>query len=490
MGFSGRNPLIRLISQRGFSKRDNSSMTTVSSVRPQTSPSSRVAAPLSQARNAQLTFEQCWPYIEQYARQYGADPHVMAGILMQESGFKNFGVHRDGTGHGLIGLDDNGLLPDFERWSGQRVGRGSSAATIPPEKQIEYLAKTIGEMTQRYGSAFAAARAWHRGPGAMNDSRGQHYESLIRAHISRLFPGGRTPPGAEVPPTTGSQPPTTGAEPPTTGAPPPVQPGGASPGADYNIQRGDTLWAIASRLKAQGMAGSHWDIIRQIQALNPKITNPNLIYAGDTIKLPAVTGSSFTPSAPPPVNVSPSPVAPVDDPGNKVGQYNVPYISQYRPVGAERGYSNGPSNCGPTSMAMLARAFGYGGNMSDAQLINHLGRFGGTTSAGTSVNGIVAMARAIGKEATVKGPGPNIEWMKEQLRAGKLLVANGDYHAMPPHQNEARTSGHYVTVAGLDERGNFIVRDPADQAVRTITPQQMAHFISSNPNGGWCISVG
>jgi hypothetical protein len=80
--------------------------------------------------------------------------------------------------------------------------------------------------------------------------------------------------------------------------------------------------------------------------------------------------------------------------------------------------------------------------------------------------------------------------MKEQLRAGKLLVANGDYYAMPPHQNEARTSGHYVTVAGLDERGNFIVRDPADQAVHTVTPSQMAYFIASNPNGGWCISVG
>lgn len=461
-------------------------MTTVSGVRPTSTP--RTAASLSQARNAQLSFEQCWPYIEQYARQYGADPHVMAGILMQESGFKNFQVHRDGTGHGLIGLDDNGLLPDFERWSGQRVGRGSNAATIPPEKQIEYLAKTIGQMTRQYGSPFAAARAWHRGPGAMNDSRGRQYEALIRAHISRLFPGGRTPAGADLPPTAGAEPPSSPAAPSAPSAP--SAPGSAAPGGDYRIQRGDTLWAIAGRLKAQGLAGSHWDIIRQIQSLNPKITNPNLIFAGDTLKLPAVTGSSFTPSAPPPVNVTPAPVSSVDDPGNKVGQYNVPYISQYRPVGAERGYSNGPSNCGPTSMAMVARAFGYGAGMSDAQLINHLGRFGGTTSAGTSVNGIVAMARAVGKQATVKGPGPNVEWMKEQLRAGKLLVANGDYHAMPPHQNEARTSGHYVTVAGLDERGNFIVRDPADQAVRTITPSQMAHFISSNPNGGWCISVG
>jgi hypothetical protein len=408
----------------------------------------------------------------------------MAGIIMQESGFRNFQVHRDGTGHGLIGLDDNGLLPDFERWSGMRVGRGASAATIPPEKQIEYLAMKLGEMSRQYGSPFAAARAWHRGPGAMNDSRGRHYESLIRAHIARLFPGGRTPPGAKVPPSSPSAP---SQEPPRTQAPAPST---ASPGESYRIQRGDTLWAIASRLKAQGMKGSHWDIIRQIQALNPHITNPNLIYAGDTIRLPAVGDSTFTPSQKPPVSVRPPPVQPVDDNRPPVGHHKVPYINQYRPVGAERGYSNGPANCGPTSMAMVARAFGYGGAMSDAQLINHLGRIGGTGSNGTAVNGIVAMARAIGKQATVKGPGPDVEWMKEQLRAGKLLVANGDYYAMPPHQNEARTSGHYVTVAGLDERGNFIVRDPADQNVRTITPSQMAHFIRSNPNGGWCIAVG
>jgi hypothetical protein len=69
-------------------------------------------------------------------------------------------------------------------------------------------------------------------------------------------------------------------------------------------------------------------------------------------------------------------------------------------------------------------------------------------------------------------------------------VANGDYWAMPPHQNEGRTSGHYVCVAGLDSKGNFIVRDPADSHVSTITPAQMTHFINSNPNGGWQISVG
>ncbi|QRK12371.1 hypothetical protein JQX13_21510 [Archangium violaceum] len=43
--------------------------------------------------------------VNQYAKKYGADPKVVAGIIARESSFKNHGVHRDGTGHGLIGLD-------------------------------------------------------------------------------------------------------------------------------------------------------------------------------------------------------------------------------------------------------------------------------------------------------------------------------------------------------------------------------------------------
>jgi hypothetical protein len=128
--------------------------------------------------------------------------------------------------------------------------------------------------------------------------------------------------------------------------------------------------------------------------------------------------------------------------------------------------------------------------MTDAQLINHLGKIGGTTSNGTSVNGLVAMANAMGKQGTVKGPGANVQWIEEQLKAGKMVIANGDYYAMAPHENGGRTSGHYVSVVGKDANGNFIIRDPADQNVKTVSPAELAKFINSNPNGGWQVSVG
>lgn len=140
--------------------------------------------------NAQLGLQQLWPHIQAYAKKYGADPKVLAGIVQQESGFKNYLVHRDGTGHGLIGLDDNGLLPSFEKWAGEHYGRGYGAKAIEPEKQIEFLAKTIGEYADKYGGSLAAARAWHRGEGAMNDSLGHNYQDLVQGHVRDLFANG------------------------------------------------------------------------------------------------------------------------------------------------------------------------------------------------------------------------------------------------------------------------------------------------------------
>ena len=163
---------------------------------------------LSNEPNRQFSLQELWPTINHYANQYGFDAKILAGMVFQESSFKNHLVHRDGTGHGLLGYDDNGLLGDFEQWvraskPGQQsfsAGRGHNAVSIPPEWQIEYAANKLSQVSQAYGGPYAAARAWHRGPGGMNDWRGQQYEQLIRTHVNTLFPGGVTPPLPNTPP--------------------------------------------------------------------------------------------------------------------------------------------------------------------------------------------------------------------------------------------------------------------------------------------------
>lgn len=169
-----------------------------------------------------------------------------------------------------------------------------------------------------------------------------------------------------------------------------------------------------------------------------------------------------------------------------------PYINQYNPAGREAGYTNGPSNCGPTSMAMLARALGYRPDLTDAQLINQLGRIGGTTEDGTTWNGITAMAEAMGKHVETRGgtTSGTISWIANQLRAGKAVVANGNLYARPPHANPEKVSGHYVLLTGIDRDGNFLVRDPADRNVHAVTAQDLDSFFRTHPWGGGALAIG
>lgn len=142
---------------------------------------------LTRTRDAKISVTALAPWIAKFADKYGANPQLIAAVVAQESSFINHGVHRDGTGHGLIGLDDKGLLPDFEKWSGLKVGRGRRANTIPPEKQIEFLAMKLASFTDRFGGdEWEAVRAWHGGVGGRDRSYAKEYEQIIRRRISEI----------------------------------------------------------------------------------------------------------------------------------------------------------------------------------------------------------------------------------------------------------------------------------------------------------------
>ena len=61
-----------------------------------------------------------------------------------------------------------------------------------------------------------------------------------------------------------------------------------------------------------------------------------------------------------------------------------------------------------------------------------------------------AMAKAMGKGAETRSPGANVAWIAEQLQAGKMVVANGDYYAMADH-NRAKIGqgGHFRLLVHL-----------------------------------------
>jgi hypothetical protein len=150
---------------------------------------------LTNEPNHTFSLNELMPTIQRYAAQYGTDARVLAAIVAQESSFTNHLVHRDGTGHGLIGLDDGGLKPDFEQWvrntkgvPGYTIGNGANAISIRPDWQMEYLAKTIAELTPKYGgNIMMAAREWHTGAGGVFSGEGALYEQLIRQRMSELF---------------------------------------------------------------------------------------------------------------------------------------------------------------------------------------------------------------------------------------------------------------------------------------------------------------
>jgi len=176
--------------------------------------------------------------------------------------------------------------------------------------------------------------------------------------------------------------------------------------------------------------------------------------------------------------------------------WQVPWISQLNPSGSEFGYSNATANCGPASMAMIARANGWGAGLTDAQLINQLGAIGGTTAEGTSINGIAAMAQAMGKGSDIQGlpelgTQGMLNWVDSSLAAGKNIVANGDFYSEPGRDSGQGPSGHYIDVVGKDENGNYKIRDPWSKEVTTMTPDQLVNFLKNNPvNHGYAVAVG
>jgi hypothetical protein len=166
-----------------------------------------------------------------------------------------------------------------------------------------------------------------------------------------------------------------------------------------------------------------------------------------------------------------------------------PHINQLRPKGASStAYVNGPYNCAPAVVAMVARAWGKQGPLSDAELINKLGK-GLVTSKGTTPEGVAQMLGRVGVPLAGEALAGQYSdaALKQHLQQGNTLIAQVGVHDRATGQDSA----HYVLIHKATADGNYVVSDPMANKPYVITPKQLREAVGrAPPDGGLLMPVG
>ncbi len=165
--------------------------------------------------------------------------------------------------------------------------------------------------------------------------------------------------------------------------------------------------------------------------------------------------------------------------GRRIGPAPVPHINQSRPDGASASYVD-VGLCGPTCMAMIARAYQLGEELSDVELVQSLAGIGDAASRrGTDRLGLYDMARQL-KLKSLDWNGEATFWMARQLEQGHYVMAAGNPFVLPPHKTHSRFGNHFIVVDGMDEAGNFLMKNPWPDGVHVVEPKQMWQFLMTN----------
>jgi hypothetical protein len=166
---------------------------------------------------------------------------------------------------------------------------------------------------------------------------------------------------------------------------------------------------------------------------------------------------------------------------------DVPFVDQYDPEGKRPGYDGSP-NCGPAVLAGIAKARDQAGGQSDAALIHEMAEVAGTDEEGTSGNGMVAGLEWLAMEWDAT-PGADLAWIDGELLAGHVVIACGDFYAIPGREEPGLHSGHYIAVTAVrDDWSVYEVMDPAGREITELTDVELPTFIASHPGQGFAIS--
>ncbi|HEY9854489.1 MAG TPA: LysM peptidoglycan-binding domain-containing protein [Stenomitos sp.] len=222
---------------------------------------------------------------------------------------------------------------------------------------------------------------------------------------------------------------------PAAAAPPPPPAPKPAPGPSYTVKSGDSLSAIAAATLGDA---NRWHEIFDLN--RDQLSNPNVIQAGQVLKLPG--GAKESAPAPAPAS------------GRNSDRGSV-YIQQ----------PNGWT-CGPTSLTMAAAAFGL--RPATVATVNELVKRTGTSPdyGIPDNNAIPNAARAIGLQAEFSGSSSPAA-VRAALQRGHGVILNG---SLSPG------TGHFIYIAGLNGDGSFKIFDPYRPGITAWNDGDLQHF--------------
>jgi LysM repeat protein/uncharacterized protein YvpB len=206
----------------------------------------------------------------------------------------------------------------------------------------------------------------------------------------------------------------------------------------YQVQAGDTVSEIAERF------GVDVDPILELNAL-------------ETADMIALGMELLLPGAGPVVYEAPLPFA-AAQPG--IARIGVPYRSQLD------GMPWAGANCGPVSLAMGLESLGIKMSSTELrrQVLNSQGIWG--NNVGTLMDSLAKVASSNGARPIGLYDGNRLaKWsvqdVREQLRAGRPVIVQVRFRALPGRAGVAYYNDHYIILTGLSGEG-FLYNDPLD----------------------------
>jgi hypothetical protein len=159
------------------------------------------------------------------------------------------------------------------------------------------------------------------------------------------------------------------------------------------------------------------------------------------------------------------------------------------PVLSQLGHDTGFDEvaCAPTCMVMAGIAWGVIPRTASVRAaIMAAGRWGSTSRAGTTVEGLGKIAEGMDIDFEQR-PYVTAAGVRELLDAGAHVIVRGNSFVLPwsdPPDEPDDFSSHVVLVTRQDDQGRFVVHDPyvTDGEPRTLTAEALEHFGEAKDN--------